>query len=72
MLQNKGTIKIEELKNGFTPKWFELNKLNRILEEFKLKTSLSTLSKVKSQGYTVLGTLTILLSMPFWGILNIN
>jgi len=72
MLQHKDTTKIEELKNGFTPRWFELNKLNRILEDFKLKTSLSSLNKVKSQGYTVLGTLTILLSMPFWGILNIN
>jgi hypothetical protein len=72
MLQHKSTTKIAELKNGFTPSWFEINKPSRILVNFDLKSSLRCLSGVKSQGCAVLSALTTLLSMPFWGILKVS
>lgn len=72
MLQHKSTTKIAELKNGFTPRWFEFNKLSGILGDFDLKSSLRFLNGVKSQGYAASSILTTLLSMPFWGILKVS
>jgi len=72
MLQHKDTHKISELKNGFTPRWFEADFILGSLTCFKLSKASRCFAGLKKKGYSLTSLFGILLSLPFVGHPSIN
>jgi len=72
MLQNKDIKKISELKNEFTPRWFEPEYVLSSLKCFSFSSLCKSLSPFKMRGYSFELVFSILCSLPFVGVKNIN
>lgn len=67
MLHNKDINKIAELKNGFTPRWFEPDFILSSLKCFSFSSLCKSLGQVKMKGYSFHTVMSILVSLPFLG-----
>ena len=72
MLQNKDIKKIDELKTNYTHSWFEVDSLLKLIDIFHFSSLLKSFSHFKKQGFHFKYVLSVLLSLPFAGIGNIN
>lgn len=72
MLQSKDTIKISELKNGFTPRWFEPDFILGSLKSFSFSSMCKVLNPLKKKGYNIDFILSCLVSLPFVGLKTVN
>lgn len=72
MLQSKDTIKISELKNGFTPRWFEPDFILGSLKSFSFSSLCKALNPLKKKGHSIELILSCLVSLPFVGLETVN
>ena len=72
MLQNEDIKKIDELKTDFTPRWFEVENIFKLIDLFNFSSLLKSFSVFKKQGFSFKYVLSILLLLPFLGIANVN
>jgi hypothetical protein len=72
MLQDKDIKKVSELKNGFTGRWLERDYLLSAIGALQFSGTLKRFNVFKKQGYKFDLILSVLLSLPFIGIKNIN
>lgn len=72
MLQCKDIKKISELKTDFTPRWFEPEYILSSLKCFSFSSLCKSLNPIKMRGYSFECIFSILISLPFAGIGNVN
>lgn len=72
MLHGKDIKKISELKTDFTPRWFEPEYILSSLKCFSFSSLCKSLNPVKMKGYSFECVFSILISLPFAGINNVN
>jgi hypothetical protein len=72
MLQNEDIKKIDELKANYTHSWFEVDSLLKLIDIFNFSSLLKSFANFKQQGFKFEYVLSVLLSLPFVGIANIN
>lgn len=72
MLHSKDIKKISELKTDFTPRWFEPEYILSSLKCFSFSSLCKSLNPVKMKGYSFECVFSILISLPFVGIKNVN
>lgn len=72
MLQIEDIKKIDELKTNYTHSWFEVNNLLKLIDIFNFSSLLKDFSHFKKQGFSFQYVLSVLLSLPFAGIANVN
>ncbi len=72
MLHGKDIKKISELKTDFTPRWFEPDFILSSLKCFSFSSLCKSLNPVKMKGYSFECIFSILISLPFVGLSNIN
>ena len=72
MLQGKDIKKISELKTDFTPRWFEPEYILSSLKCFSFSSLCKSLNPIKMKGYSFECIFSILISLPFAGIGNVN
>jgi len=72
MLQTEDIKKIDELKTNYTHSWFEVDSLLKLIDIFNFSSLLKNFSHFKKQGFNFEYVLSVLLSLPFAGIANIN
>lgn len=72
MLQNEDIKKIDELKTNYTHSWFEVYSLLKLIDIFNFSSLLKNFAHFKQQGFNFSYVLSVLLSLPFSGIANIN
>ena len=72
MLHCKDIKKIDELKSTFNHRWLEVDYLLKIIDIFKISSLLKKLTHFKKQGFKFDYVLSILLTLPFIQVSNIN
>jgi predicted nucleic acid-binding Zn finger protein len=72
MLHDKDIKKLSELKNNFSPIWFERDYLLSAIGALKFSRTLKRFNFLKAQGYAFDLVLAVLLSLPFIGSKNIR
>jgi len=72
MLQSKDIKKVEELKNGFTPRWFEPDFILSSLKCFSFSKTCKSLNPLKVRGYSFSSIFSILICLPFVNADSIN
>ena len=72
MLQSKDIKKVEELKNGFTPRWFEPDFILSSLKCFSFSKTCKSLNPLKVRGYSFSSIFSILVCLPFVNADSIN
>jgi hypothetical protein len=72
MLQNKDINKISELKNGFTPTWFEPDFIFRSLKSFSFSAVCKCLNPLKLRGYSFESIFSCLICLPFMGLKTVH
>ncbi len=72
MLQSKDINKIAELKNGFTPRWFEPDFILSSLKCFSFSAVCKCLNPLKQRGYSFESIFSCLISLPFLGLRTVH
>lgn len=72
MLQSKDINKIAELKNGFTPRWFEPDYILGSLKCFSFSVFCKCLEPLKQRGYSFESIFSCLICLPFLGIQTVH
>ena len=72
MLHSKDINKIAELKNGFTPRWFEPDFILSSLKSFSFSTISKRLAPLKKRGYSFQTIFSILISLPYVGMTTVH
>ena len=72
MLHSKGTNKIWELKNGFTPRWLEPDFILSSLKCFSFSAMCKCLNPLKQRGYSVESVMSCLICLPFLGVKTVH
>lgn len=72
MLHSKGTNKIWELKNGFTPRWLEPDFILSSLKCFSFSAMCKCLNFLKQRGYSVESVMSCLICLPFLGVKTVH
>jgi len=72
MLQSKDINKIAELKNGFTPRWFEPDFILGSLKCFSFSALCKCLNPLKQRGYSFESIFSCLICLPFLGLKTVH
>jgi len=72
MLHSKDINKISELKNGFTPRWFEPDFILGSLKCFSFSALCKCLEPLKQRGYSFESIFSCLICLPFLGLKTVH